>query len=160
MRWSEVDLANRVVLLQADPATKRNVKSDTSRRLLSQAACDIISGRPKIGDRVFPSQKQRRGAGVYDVWEELRVRLGIPDTFPHVFRHTFTTIAAEMNYPVETRDALTGHVSAGVTSGYTHIGDRYILEAADAVARRILAFMGEGSGGDVVALRHAQAVVA
>ena len=56
---------------------------------------------------------------------------------PHVLRHSFASEAAELQYGAFIIAALLGHSIAGVTAGYTHIGDAALLAAANGVARRI-----------------------
>ena len=75
-----------------------------------------------------------------------------PDVTPHVFRHSFASLAADMGYSEPTIAALIGHAGRSMTSRYVHSADAVLLAAAEAVARRTLELLGEGMGGIVVEL--------
>lgn len=59
---------------------------------------------------------------------------------PHVFRHTFASIAGELGYSELTIAGLLGHGKRGVTQGYIHIDD-LLRSAADAAAAKIAAVL-------------------
>jgi len=77
------------------------------------------------------------------------------DVTPHVLRHSFTSLAADLGYGESTIAGLIGHKGRSVTSRYVHSADAVLLAAADSVANRILELMGEGMpGGEIVPLRR------
>jgi integrase len=69
---------------------------------------------------------------------------------PHVLRHSFASIAADLGHSELTIAALLGHKKASVTSRYAHHADAVLLQAADAVSDRIAELMGEGRAPGVV----------
>jgi integrase len=82
-------------------------------------------------------------------------KAGLPgDVTPHVLRHSFASIAADLDYSELTIAALIGHRKGSATSRYAHHADAVLLAAADAVANRIAELMGDARpAGVVVQLR-------
>ena len=115
---------------------------------------------PRMGDGalVFPAT---RGDGRMTGFPRLFARIAgldsLPaDATPHVLRHSFASLAADLGYSEPTIGALIGHKGASITSRYVHSADAVLLAAADAVARETLARMGEAEPvGEVVKLRAA-----
>ena len=75
----------------------------------------------------FPSYFARiiRGAGLSS------------DITPHVLRHSFASVAADLGYSESTIATLIGHKGQSVTSRYIHSVDSVLLAAADVVAGKI-----------------------
>lgn len=153
LRWSEVDLARRTATL-ADSKTGRSV------RPLSHAACDVLRALPRMSSElVFPAT---RGDGPMTGFPKLWARISKlgelpPDITPHVFRHSFASLAGDLGYSEPTIAALVGHKGYSITSRYVHAADAVLLAAADAVANRSAELMGEHrSEADVVPLHAAR----
>jgi integrase len=139
LRWSEVDLSRRT-------ATLADTKTGRSMRPLSRSTCEVLNKLPRSGgDLVFPAT---RGAGLMlgfsKIWARV-AKLGKlpPDVTPHVLRHTFASLAADLGFSEATIAALIGHKGRTITSRYVYSADAVLLAAADAVADRILILMGE-----------------
>jgi integrase len=60
----------------------------------------------------------------------------LQDVTPHVLRHTFASIAAELGLTEMTLADLLGHASRGVTQRYVHLGSA-LVPAADRIAEEI-----------------------
>jgi len=133
LRWPEVDLAARTAVL---PGTK----TGRSMRPLSNAACDVLRKLQHIPDElVFPSS---RGGGpmpkLAKHWARIIKLAGLSaDVSPHILRHSFAGIAADLGYSDLTIAALLGHKMRTVTSRYARTADPVLLAAADATANRI-----------------------
>jgi len=83
-------------------------------------------------------------SGFRKIWVRVAAKAGLPDDVtPHVLRHSFASIAADLGYSELTIAALIGHRKASMTSKYAHHADAVLLQAADAVADRIAELMGE-----------------
>ncbi|GLI92982.1 integrase [Methylocystis echinoides] len=146
LRWSEVDLVTRTARLS-------DTKTGASMRPLSHAACDILRDLPRLGNLVFPSSAgtDKPMAGFHKVWLRVAAKAGLPgDVTPHVLRHSFASIAADLEYSELTIAALIGHRKGSVTSRYTHHADAVLLAAADAVANRTTELMGDARPAGVV----------
>jgi integrase len=151
LRWSEVDLATRTARLG-------DTKTGASMRPLSHAACEVIRTLPRLGsDLVFPASTgtDKQMGGFHMTWLRIAAKAGLPDDVtPHVLRHSFASVAADLGFSELTIAALLGHRKVTVTSKYAHHADAVLLKAADDVADRIAELMGEARGaGMVVELR-------
>jgi integrase len=65
------------------------------------------------------------------------------DITPHVLRHSYASLAADLGYSELTIAALIGHKRHSITSRYVHSADALLLAAADAIADHIMGLMGE-----------------
>ena len=134
LRWSEIDLLRRTARLAA-------TKTGASLCLLSELACSVIQSQPRIGDVVLAS---RSGAQIGHSKKWLRIaKLGdLPaDITPHVLRHSFASLAADLGYNEPTIASLLGHKTHSITSRHVHSADVVLLAAADAVANATMKLM-------------------
>lgn len=94
-------------------------------------------------DHIFSSS--RTGFGLIDIRRTIK-RLStvskVEGVTPHVFRHTFATVAHELGYTELTIAGLLGHSLGSVTSKYAHQVDTALQQAADSVAKVILDRLG------------------
>ena len=152
LRWAEMDLSDRTARL-ADTKTGESI------RPLSNAACDVLRGLSGNGDLVFPPTRgDGRMSGFRKLWDRIAKLAELPaDVTPHVLRHSYASLAADLGYSELTIAALVGHKGYTVTSRYVHSADAVLLTAADAVARRTAELMGEHQEGVVVQLAAAHA---
>jgi integrase len=154
LRQAEIDLARRTATL-ADSKTGRSI------RPLSHAACDVLRALPRLGgELVFPATRGDAETVLHfkKFWPRIARLGGLPvDVTPHVLRHSFTSLAADLGYSEPTIAALVGHKGRSVTSRYVHSADAVLLTAADAVADRTAELMGETKrAAEVVPLRAAR----
>jgi integrase len=63
------------------------------------------------------------------------------DITPHVLRHSFASLAADLGYNEPTIATLLGHKTHSITSRYMHSADAVLLAAADAVANATMKLM-------------------
>jgi integrase len=145
LRRAEVDFPRRT-------ATLPDTKAGRSMRPLASAACDEIRRVKVDGERAFPASKGDGAmSGFAKFWARI-AKLGDlpPDITPHVLRHSFASLAADLGYSEPTIAVLIGHKGHSTTSRYTHAADAVLLAAADAVANRTLALMCDQESGIVV----------
>ena len=138
LKWAEVDLATRTARLA-------DTKTGYSLRPLSHAACDVLHKLPRLGKLVFPASKgsDKPMIGYHKVYLRIAAKAGLPaDVTPHILRHSFASVAADLGYSELTIAALLGHRKASVTSRYAHHADAVLLAAADAVAERVHGLLG------------------
>ncbi|MFS0773172.1 integrase arm-type DNA-binding domain-containing protein [Sphingomonas sp. 1P08PE] len=127
----------------ADCVMFPDTKSGAQVRVVGAVAMELIEAQAEQPGNpyVFPSDwtgtwyKQ-----VPDLVERLCKAAQIEGVTPHVFRHTFASIAGELGYSELTIAGLLGHGNRGVTQGYIHIDD-LLRSAADAVAAKIAAVL-------------------
>ncbi|MAN78380.1 MAG: integrase [Rhizobiales bacterium] len=146
LQWSEVDLANQVLVYG-------DTKTGQSLRPLGSAAIDIIQATETMGGAGFVLPGARDTAkpfGSLDTaLERVTAKAKLEGVTAHVLRHTFASIAADMNYSDGTIGALIGHKGHTVTSKYSHRLDAVLVAAANKVAAEVWRQM-TGQGGNVV----------
>ena len=137
LRWSQVDLARRT-------ATLGDTKTGKSVRPLSKVACDLLVSVERGDDLVFPpSRGKTQMTGFRKYWLKICKLVDLPtDITPHILRHSFVSIAADLDYSEPTIAAMVGHKGRSVTSRYIHFADAVLLSAADRVADRISDLLG------------------
>ena len=148
LRWSEVDLARRTAHLAS-------TKTGSSTRALSEGACTILRTMPR-GEFVFPAPGgDTPMTGFARVWRRVVHRMGgLPkDVTPHVLRHSFASLAADLGLADATIAALLGHKGHSITRRYIHSADAALLAAADVVANKAMAMMAEEQRG-VLTMDH------
>ena len=136
LRWNDVDLQKRLARL---PETK----TGASVRPLSSAAVRVLVSLSRAGDLVFPSTREGRVMSGYPSFFK-QIRRGgdlSKEITPHVLRHSFASVAADLEYSELTIGALIGHRGGSITSRYTHRADPVLLAAADTIAARIVHLM-------------------
>jgi integrase len=138
LRWSDLDLDRRIARLA-------DTKNGHSLRPLSRRACDVLRGLPHVGELVFPATRgDGRMTGLPKIWSRMLYRRGISrEVTPHVLRHSFASLAADLGFSELTIASLVGHKLHTVTSRYVHSADAVLLSAADAVAEKTAELMGE-----------------
>jgi integrase len=116
-----------------------DTKTGQQIRVIGQAAIDLLMGRPAREDSpfVFPADwGNGHFVGAVRVLSRVCVRAGLKDVTPHVLRHTFASIVAELGFSELTIAGLLGHASRGITQRYIHL-DGALMLAADRVAAEI-----------------------
>jgi integrase len=139
LKWPEIDLATRTARLA-------DTKTGSSLRPLSHAACEVLRTLPRLSELAFPASVglHKPMRGFHKVWLRVAKRAGLgADVTPHVLRHSFASIAADLGFSELTIAALIGHKKASITSKYAHHADAVLLQAADAVSDRISELMGD-----------------
>lgn len=137
LRWSEVDLDRRTARLG-------DTKTGTSMRPLAVAACDILREMPR-GEHVFRAPGgDTPMRGFPRMWKRVVHRItGLSnDVTPHVLRHSYASLAADLGLADATIAALLGHVGHSITRRYIHSADAALLAAADKVADETITLMG------------------
>lgn len=153
LRWRDIDVTRRTARLP-------DTKSGPSMRPLSHGACAVLAAMPHLSDGalVFPAT---RGDGPMLGFKKFARRIFVmgklpADVTPHVLRHSFASLAADMGYSELAIASMLGHKKHTTTSRYTHAADAVLLAAADAVAARTAELMGEAEPNrEVVQMRAA-----
>jgi integrase len=151
LRWADVDLLRRT-------ATLADTKTGRSMRPLSHATCDLLRGLGRGAEAALvfpPTRGNGTMTGFRKLWNRIAKLGGLPPVVtPHVLRHSFASLAADLGYSEPTIAALVGHKGQTITSRYVHSADAVLLAAADAVAIEAAKRMGERKrSATVVAIR-------
>jgi len=116
-----------------------DTKTGQQVRIIGQAAIDLLVGQPARDDSpfVFPADwGDGHFIGVVRVLDRVCSRAELEEITPHVLRHTFASIAAELGFSELTIAGLLGHAPRGATQRYIHLDSALVL-AADRVASEI-----------------------
>ena len=103
----------------------------------------LIQSQPRIGDIVFASRSGETPiVGYRKMWLRIAKLGGSSSRLtPHVLRHSFASLAADLGYNEPTIASLLGHKTHSITSRYMHSADAVLLAAADAVANATMKLM-------------------
>jgi len=124
-----------------------DTKSDEQVRIIGQAAIVLLESRRSQNGSpwVFPADwGEGHFIGAVRVLERVCAKAKLEGVTPHVLRHTFASIAAEMGFTELTIAGLLGHASRGVTQRYIHL-DAALVVAADKVAGQMVRLLGDHS---------------
>lgn len=147
LRWQDVDLAKRTARLP-------DTKTGASMRPLSHPACAVLArqggGKPDM--LVFcPSRGDGQMTGFPGFFARIAKAGELPeDVTPHVLRHSFASLANDLELTAATIGMLIGHKGSGTTRGYIHGADAVLLAAADKVGNATAERMGEAVKGAAV----------
>jgi integrase len=90
-------------------------------------------------------------SGFKKLWKRIAKLGELPtDVTPHVLRHSFASLAADLGYSEPVIAALVGHQGRSTTSRYLHSADAVLLAAADAIANRTGELMAEAKEAVVI----------
>jgi integrase len=151
LRWSEVDRAGMCFRLD-------DTKEGAAVRPIGNPVFRVLERlEPRPGCPYVLPGIHREGyyKGLQNGWERIADRAGLPQVTPHILRHSFASVAADLGYSEPTIGAMLGHSKGTVTSRYIHHLDSVLISAADRVARTIHGFM-TGEAGAVVELATAR----
>lgn len=142
LQWSEIDLDAQVIRLN-------DSKTGKSLRPLGQPAKDIITKLPdkQNGTYLFPAARLKKlpYAGFTRFYRGLFECTGMGDVTPHVLRHSFASVGADLGFTDSTIGACLGHGGNSITSRYTHILDSVLIAAANKISFEIKRQMDEGN---------------
>ena len=131
LRWSELDIERSI-------ATLGDTKTGVSIRPLSGAAIDIIKKQKQNGSPyVFDHGRGKPIDALRHQWLKLGM---LAEVTPHVLRHSFASLGADLGLADSTIAGLIGHKQQSVTSRYLHL-DKALVSAANIVAAETLRLM-------------------
>ncbi len=142
LKWSEIDLDAQVIRL-ADSKTGKSI-----RPLGAHAKAIIEKITQEAGsDYVFPAARHNDlpYAGFRGFYRGAFQQAGFNDVTPHVLRHSFASVGADLGFTDSTIGACLGHSGIGITSRYTHRLDSVLVAAADKISAEIAFQMSEGN---------------
>jgi integrase len=130
LKWSELDLERSIVTLG-------DTKTGVSVRPLSGAAIEIINRQSRANEYVFDYGHGRPINSLRTYW----LKLGMDKSVvPHVLRHSFASLGADLGLADSTIAGLIGHKQQSITSRYLHL-DKALVSAANIVAQETIRLM-------------------
>jgi integrase len=132
LQWSYLSKQDHCVMFP-------DTKSGAQVRTIGEAAIAAISRQPfrDSSPYVFPADwGDGHFVGIVRVLSRICERAELSGVTPHVLRHTFASMAAELGFSELTISGLLGHASRGVTQRYIHL-DAALVLAADQVSQHI-----------------------
>ncbi len=135
-----------------------DTKSGKQSRMVGGLVLDILGGVNSADDGLFVFSTKRGSKGHINsakVFEEACKIAELDGVTLHTLRHTFATVARELEYGELTIAGLLGHSLHSVTSGYAHPIDHALRTAANHIADTIYARMHgqERRRADVIGIR-------
>ena len=121
-----------------------DTKTGPQVRPIGKAALKLIDqqARQSHGNWLFPADiGEGHFIGVVRVLERVCARAGLSNITPHTLRHTFASVAGDLNFSELTIRGLLGHAGQGVTQRYVHL-DQALVLAADQTAERVQKLIG------------------
>jgi integrase len=137
LRWEEFDCERGMLLLPDSKTGRKPV-------ILSGAAIAVLEGIPRAGDYVIAGLRPENARrDLKRPWEAIRHRAALGPIRLHDLRHTFAATGAGSNLGLPVIGKLLGHRRAETTSRYAHIAADPLKTAADAIASKLAAKLGE-----------------
>lgn len=138
LKWDEVGIEDQCIRLG-------DSKTGASVRPIGKAAIDVLKGiMPENEDEerkgwVFPGVRNPKKpvGSLVNMIEKIMATVGLSGVTAHTLRHSFASIAADLNYSDNTIGAIIGHSGSTTTSRYTHRLDSVLIAAADRIAEEI-----------------------
>jgi integrase len=128
LRWAECDLERNIVTLE-------DTKTGVSVRPLSNVAIEIIKCQKQSdAPYVFAHDRGMSVNNISHYWRKLGMA---KDITPHVMRHSFASLGADLGLADSTIAGLIGHKQQSMTSRYLHL-DKTLVSAANIVAEETL----------------------
>ena len=138
-RMEVLSLQHRWVHGEEGYVSLPNTKTGPQIRPIGSAAAACIAAQPKrpASPFVFPGDwGDSHFIGMVRVLDRVCASAGLTEVTPHVLRHTFASVAGNLNFSELTIKGLLGHSSRGVTQGYVHL-DVALVVAAERVSAEI-----------------------
>lgn len=117
-----------------------DTKTGAQVRPIGKAAMLLIQQQAKRSSSkyLFPSDSgDHHFIGVVRVLERVSAKAGLQDVTPQTLRHTFASVAGDLNFSELTIRGLLSYGGQGVTQRYVHL-DQALVLAADQTAGRVV----------------------
>jgi integrase len=116
---------------------------------LTPPALALLAELPRLDGNPHVIVGQKVGASMVNLekpWRAIRAMAGLNDVRLHDLRHAFASVAASSGMGLPIIGKMLGHTQAATTARYAHLASDPVKAAAAAVAGKIAAAMGGGSG--------------
>ena len=142
LKWKEVDLEGQALRLG-------DSKTGASIRPIGKPVVDLLQSVQPDKPAGFVLTGVRNPNISYGSLDSAVARLvnaaGLEGVTAHTLRHSFASVAADLNYSDSTIGSIIGHAGSTVTSRYTHRLDSVLINAANNISEEINKQMNEGN---------------
>jgi integrase len=122
---------------------------------LPPPALAVLADLPRVEGNPHVIVGKKEGAALANLqkpWRAIRKTAGLNDVRLHDLRHSFASVAAAGGMGLPIIGKMLGHSQAQTTQRYAHLASDPVKAAAAAVAGKIAAAMGNGSGNPAKAV--------
>lgn len=140
LEWRAVDMERGLLRLADSKTGKKTI-------LLNAPARAVLAALPQRGRFVFPGEsrtgEEQPRTDLKRPWALVCRAAGISDVRLHDLRHSFASVGAGDGHGLVVLVKLLGHSQVATTQRYAHLADDPLRQAADAIANKIAAAMGD-----------------
>lgn len=142
LKWEEVDLEGQALRLG-------DSKTGASVRPIGMSVVELlktIQPEQPAGFVLYGVRNPDISYGALDSAVDRLVKTaGLEGVTAHTLRHSFASVAADLNYSDSTIGSIIGHAGSTITSRYTHRLDSVLIAAADKISEEIIKQMDKGN---------------
>ena len=142
LKWEEVDLEGQALRLG-------DSKTGASVRPIGKSVVELlktIQPEQPAGFVLYGVRNPDISYGALDSAVDRLVKsAGLEGVTAHTLRHSFASVAADLNYSDSTIGSIIGHAGSTITSRYTHRLDSVLIAAADKISEEIIKQMDKGN---------------
>lgn len=134
LTWGEVAIEEKMLRL-GDSKTGASVRplGKPALNLLVSIKPDSATGYVLPGVR----EPEKPYGSLDGAIDKVMKSAGVDGVTAHTLRHSFASVAADLDFSDSTIGAMLGHSGSGITSRYTHRLDSVLVAAADKIAAEI-----------------------
>ena len=151
-QWSQLE-GNKLIL----PDSKTGPKTIW----LGKQVVRLLRGLPRTSDFIFVSEDKKAQAefnkSLKTIWSKVRQELKRPKLRLHDLRHSFASVAVNLNYDLRIVGGLLGHVDPDTTAGYANLNKKSVEQASMRVGNHLEKTLCQGGAQLKPASRRKQA---
>ena len=143
LRWEDIDWKKRLIAVKRAITYKDNrpvlgkTKSDAGNRLipLDDQLAAILQPCRQLGGFIIGGSDPISETAFKRMWERIGKKINLYGATPHVFRHTYITLAASSGIDVKTLQSIAGHSDIKMTMDrYAHKRENNIIAAGGLIS--------------------------
>ena len=143
LRWENIDWKKKLVNVERAVTFCNNqpvvgeTKSEAGNRAIpldSQLEAILKSAKKEAGFVIGDGEKPLTERTFTRMWQRIGKKIDLHGATPHVFRHTYITMAASSGIDVKTLQAIAGHADIKMTMDrYAHKREEKVIEAGQMI---------------------------